>query len=168
MYAFYNCPVLNSFTCYTIEPPTLNGNAFNSYTAAVYVPVSAVATYKEAEVWSKFENHIDALPSYVYLTIKQSIGGAVKARLNVGESYNFNVQPVAGVKLLSVLYNGVDVTKQLVENTYVTPAITEDSELVVNFDSDSGQSRKGDMNGDDKLDASDVVLLVNAVMEEGK
>jgi hypothetical protein len=50
----------------------------------------------------------------------------------------------------------------------VTPAITEDSELVVNFDSDSGQSRKGDMNGDDKLDSSDVVLLVNAVMEEGK
>ena len=69
---------------------------------------------------------------------------------------------------MSVLYNGTDVTKQLVENTYTTPAITEDSELVVNFDSDSGLSRKGDMNGDTKLDASDVVLLVNAVMNEGK
>jgi hypothetical protein len=143
----------------------LNENAFNSYTTAVYVPVSAVDAYKEAEVWKKFGNHIQALPSYVYLTIKQSIGGAVKARLNVGESYNLNVQPVAGVKLLSVLYNGTDVTKQLVENTYVTPAITEDSELVVNFDSDSGQSKKGDMNGDNKLDATDVVLLVDEVMK---
>ncbi len=166
--SFYNCPDLNSFTCYSIEPPTLNADAFNSYTSVVYVPASAVEVYKTADVWSNFENKIEALPSYVYLTIKQSIGGSVKARVNVGESYNFNVQPVEGTKLLSVLYNGTDVTKQLVENTYTTPAITEDSELVVNFDSDSGLSRKGDMNGDTKLDASDVVLLVNAVMNEGK
>ena len=164
--AFYNCTALNMFTCYSIEPPSLSKDAFSSYTSTVYVPASAVETYRTAEVWSKFVPHIEALPSYVYLTIKQSNGGAVKARLNVGESYNFTIQPTEGVKLLSVLYNGTDVTKQLVDNTYTTPAITEDSDLVVNFDSDSGQGRKGDMNGDNKLDAADVVLLVDEVMKE--
>ena len=164
--AFNYCSALNQFYSYTIEPPTLNGEAFSSYNSTVYVPASAVDAYKTAEVWSKFVPHIEALPSYVYLTIKQSNGGAVKARLNVGESYNFTIQPTEGVKLLSVLYNGTDVTKQLVENTYTTPAITEDSDLVVNFDSDSGQGRKGDMNGDNKLDAADVVLLVDEVMKE--
>ena len=166
--AFYGCSSLNSFTCYTVEPPTLNEEAFSSYNSVVYVPASAVEAYKKAEVWSKFGTHIEALSSYVYLTIKQSNGGAVKARLNVGESYNFTIQPTEGVKLLSVLYNGTDVTKQLVENTYTTPALTEDSDLVVNFDSDSSQGRKGDMNGDNKLDAADVVLLVDEVMKEEK
>ena len=164
--AFYNCPALKSFTCYSVEPPTLNGEAFSSYTSAVYVPVSAVNEYKAADVWKKFGTYIEALPSYVYLSIKQSIGGSVKARLNVGESYNFSIQPANGVKLNSILFNGTDVTKQMVENTYVTPAITEDSELVVNFDTDNSQSRKGDMNGDNKLDAADVVLLVDKVMKE--
>ena len=166
--AFYNCTSLISFSCYSVEPPALNESAFSSYKSNtyVYVPASAVETYRMAEVWSNFGTHIEALPSYVYLTIKQSNGGAVKARLNVGESYNFTIQPTEGVKLLSVLYNGTDVTKQLVENTYSTPALTEDSDLVVNFDSDSGQGRKGDMNGDNKLDAADVVLLVDEVMKE--
>ena len=166
--AFYNCTALNMFTCYSIEPPSLSKDAFSSYTSTVCVPALAVETYRTAEIWSNFGTHIEALPSYVYLTIKQSNGGAVKARLNVGESYNFTIQPTEGVKLLSVLYNGTDVTKQLVENTYTTPALTEDSDLVVNFDSDSGQGRKGDMNGDNKLDAADVVLLVDEVMKEEK
>ena len=166
--AFYNCKSLISFSCYSIEPPSLNKDAFSSYTSTVCVPASAVETYRTAEVWEKFGNHIEALPSYVNLAIKQSNGGVVRARLNVGESYNFIIQPTEGVKLLSVLYNGTDVTKQLVENTYTTPAITEDSDLVVNFDSDSGQGRKGDMNGDNKLDAADVVLLVDEVMKEEK
>jgi hypothetical protein len=130
------------------------------------VPTSAVEAYKQDEVWSKFGTKIQSFPSYVYLTIKQSTGGVVKARLNVGESYNLMVQPADGITLKSLLFNGTDVTKQLVENTYVTPAITEDSELVVIYDPDPSQARKGDMNGDSKLDAQDVVLLVNEVMNE--
>jgi hypothetical protein len=144
----------------------LNKEAFSSYTSSICVPASAVEAYKTAEVWVNFGNHIETLPSYVYLTIKQGNGGIVKARLNVGESYNFTVQPTEGAKLLSVLYNGTDVTKQMVENTYTTPAITEDAEMIVNYDSGSGAFRKGDMNGDNKLDAADVVLLVNEVMNE--
>ena len=164
--AFYNCSALNMFSCYSVEPPSLDKSAFSSYTTSVCVPASAVEAYKTAEVWVNFGNHIEALPSYVYLTIKQGNGGIVKARLNVGESYNFTVQPTEGAKLLSVLYNGTDVTKQMVENTYTTPAITEDAEMIVNYDSGSGAFRKGDMNGDNKLDAADVVLLVNEVMNE--
>ena len=163
--AFCSCPALKSFTCYTIEPPTLNEEAFSSYTSAVYVPASAVDAYKAADVWKKFGTNILAMPSYTYLSIKQGLGGCVKVRLNVGESYNFNVQPSDGVKLKSLIFNGTDVTKQLIENTYVTPAITEDSELIVNFDSDSSLSQRGDMNGDNKLDATDVVLLVDEVMK---
>lgn len=61
---------------------------------------------------------------------------------------------------------GSGVTKQLIENTYVTPAITEDSELVVVFDSDSGQSKKGDLNNDGKVDVADHVELTEIIMSE--
>ena len=168
--AFTGCTVLKEITVMNTTPPVLGSSPFSNYAADLIVPASAVDTYKNKDIsglWASFAG-IQAYIEPVYLTIKQSLGGAVKVQMNVGESYNLNIQPVAGVKLLSVLYNGTNVTKQLVENTYVTPAITEDSELVVNFDSDSGQSKKGDMNGDNKLDATDVVLLVDAVMEEEK
>ena len=125
-----------------------------------------ILTFWPNDILTTLNFFIKSFPSYVYLTIKQSTGGVVKARLNVGESYNFMVQPADGITLKSLLFNGTDVTKQLVENTYVTPAITEDSELVVIYDPDPSQARKGDMNGDSKLDAQDVVLLVNEVMNE--
>ena len=166
MFAFFSCPALKSFTCYTIAPPSLDETAFDAYTTAVYVPVDAVDAYKQDEVWSNFGNNIQSFPSYVYLTIKQSTGGVVKARLSVGETYNFYVQPADGVNLKSISFNGTDVTKQLVENTYVTPAITEDSELVVVFDSDSGQSKKGDLNNDGKVDVADHVELSKIIMNE--
>ena len=119
--AFTSCNVLKKITVMNTTPPTLGSDPFANYAADLFVPASAVDTYKNKDLsgaWASFTG-IQAFVEPLFLT-----------------------------------------------NTYTTPAITEDSELVVNFDSDSGQGRKGDMNGDNKLDAADVVLLVDEVMKE--
>lgn len=54
---FYGCTNLSSIVCYAFEPPVCN-NTFSEFTNAqnctVYVPLSAIALYEEAEGWKDF------------------------------------------------------------------------------------------------------------------
>ena len=168
--AFTSCKVLKKITVMNTTPPTLGSDPFANYAADLFVPTSAVDTYKNKDLsgaWSGFTG-IQAFVEPLFLTIKQGNGGIVKLQVSAGEKCTCHLVPLTleTGKLNSVTYNGIDVTNQLVDNTYTTPSITGDSELVVNFDSDSSQGRKGDMNSDNILDASDVVLLVDEVMKE--
>ena len=166
--AFNNCPALVSFTSYSVDVPSLNENGFSSYDAALYVPSSAVEAYKADKIWGKFGNKISALANSVYMTLKHGNSGSVKIPVNTGERYSYTIQPPAGGKIKSVTFNGTDVTAQLVDNTYLTPAITEDSEMAVLFDSDQASGETGDLNGDTKVDAADVVRLVNIIVDRNK
>ena len=53
--AFKLCKALSKITCYALTPPTIGNNAFNGILdSVVYVPVSALELYKEAEGWKDF------------------------------------------------------------------------------------------------------------------
>jgi len=54
--AFENCKNLNSITCYAKTPPMVDYPAFIGMTegATLYVPVSSVELYKEADGWKDF------------------------------------------------------------------------------------------------------------------
>ena len=54
-YAFYNCSSLSSISVYASTPPTIGYNAFYGIAdSIVYVPVSAVPLYQQAEGWKDF------------------------------------------------------------------------------------------------------------------
>lgn len=62
-YAFYNCNGIYSLTLYGTTPPTLGTNALygTSSNLKIYVPSSAVNTYKTAHRWSDYANNIYAI-----------------------------------------------------------------------------------------------------------
>lgn len=67
-YAFYNCSSLTSITIRSITPPTLD-STYNytfpttSQRYTIYVPASAVNTYKTTSKWSTWSSRIQAIPS---------------------------------------------------------------------------------------------------------
>lgn len=67
--AFMGCTALESLTVKATTPPTLGTSAFantplaGSGTGKIYVPAASVDTYKEANVWSQYASHIEAIPS---------------------------------------------------------------------------------------------------------
>ena len=61
---FGNCTKLKTITCLPINPPSLDSLGFQNATALVniYVPASAVDTYKAASNWSAYASKISAIP----------------------------------------------------------------------------------------------------------
>ena len=51
--AFDNCSSIESFTCYSMRPPTVNNGAFRNvdYSTIVYVPADYLNTYKMHDFW---------------------------------------------------------------------------------------------------------------------
>lgn len=69
-YAFANLPYLETITFLSETPPTIDsffidvicGSLTDSGTVTIYVPASAVDTYKSATNWSEYADKIQAIP----------------------------------------------------------------------------------------------------------
>lgn len=59
--AFRNCSNLTSITVNRITPPSLSESAFYGSTCPIYVPASAVDTYKSASDWASYADRIQAI-----------------------------------------------------------------------------------------------------------
>ena len=59
-YAFQNCYSLGSVTLHSTTPPTLDGESVftNTNNCPIYVPCSAVDTYRNANLWSSYASRI--------------------------------------------------------------------------------------------------------------
>lgn len=82
---------------------------------------SLAVTFKQMEVET------------VSFTISSSEGGSLKQEIPVGSSTAYQIFPTENWKINTITFNGVDVTSELVDNQYTTPAITENSILSVVF-----------------------------------
>ena len=56
-YAFYDCRAIETITCYSQRPPTVNNSAFSNldYSTIVYVPADYLETYKMHDVWGLYD-----------------------------------------------------------------------------------------------------------------
>ena len=62
-YAFDSCSSLTSVICNATTPPTCGVSVFyNTNDCPIYVPASAVDTYKAASNWSRYASRIQAIP----------------------------------------------------------------------------------------------------------
>lgn len=76
------------------------------------------------------------LPSDPFLTIKQADNGSVSMQVSKGSVYTFTIATSVGWKIHSVSFNNIDVTGQLNNNTFTTPAIISNSMLSVVYEQD--------------------------------
>lgn len=114
-----------------------------------------------------FDTHYD--DDYSLLSIKQADNGNVKLKVGNWRRYNVTFEPAEGWKIHSVSFNGTDVTNLLSsDNSYKTPEITEDSELIVVYVSD--QSAIDDIHSDSSsakvVGSSGNIMISNA--EDGE
>jgi len=72
--AFYYANAMTSITCESTTPPTLTGTNTFDYTnnCPIYVPASAVNTYKAASGWSSYQARITAIVASSELKIGSS------------------------------------------------------------------------------------------------
>ena len=80
------------------------------------------------------------------MTIRQGEGGTIKQKVNIGETYRYDIIPDAGWLLHSVTFNNEDVTMQLVDGTYTTPAMTENGVLSIVYEQEGSDVRVVDAN----------------------
>jgi hypothetical protein len=130
---FDGCNYIKTLTLMSPEPPTIGDYAFSNYKTTLRVPAQSVSLYKEHEGWKKFEK-IEAIEDQLYLTIRQADANALRLAVNVGQTYCFDILPDDKWLVHSVTFNGEDVTQQMVDGSYTTPALTTNSTLIVVFE----------------------------------
>jgi len=140
-----DCSQLKSLTVMSPEVPAVNNNSFANYNATLYVPQQSVADYLAHDIWKKFAK-VEAFEGTVYLTIRQAEQGSVRQAVNLGEPYRLSILPEEGWNVHSVTFNGTDVTGQLVDNTYTTPALTVNSVIAIVFGQGDSAVRSIDAN----------------------
>lgn len=88
----------------------------------------------------------------IYLSIKQADNGNVKLKAGKWNSYQFVFAPAEGWVIHSVSFNGKDVTDKIAsDNSYWTPEITENSELVVVYASSESAIEEVESNSSAKV-----------------
>ena len=132
--SFYNCPALRTITLPSEKVPDVNSESFNSYNATLYVPEAALSDYKAHATWKKFAQILPIVEN-LYLIIAQSESGRVMMPVTKGMNYAVVIEAEEGWKVNSVTYNGTDVTEQLENGVFTTPAMYESGELRVAYES---------------------------------
>lgn len=77
-----------------------------------------------------------------YLSIKSADNGSIAQEIEKGKSYSFVITPSEGWDIESVSFNGENVTSQLEDNRYTTPAISSDSELNIVYKQEGNTNAK--------------------------
>lgn len=118
---------------YQLESLIVNGE---DVTANVESDVYSFVVTGSVTISASFEYDYNPEPEVpIFLSIKQADGGCVKMRVYKWDSYGFIIEPTEGWRVHSVTFNGVDVTDYVHEDgTFYTPDITNNSEMVVAFE----------------------------------
>lgn len=132
--SFRGCTAMKTLTILTANVPDADNYSFDNFNVALIVPSQSVSAYKQHGVWGKFSS-VTAYTIPVYLSIRQAEGGVVKHAVNVGERYTYLIELDNEWKVNTVTFNGEDVTEQLIDNAYTTPALTSSSILRVSYES---------------------------------
>lgn len=159
-YAFAECRQLTNLTVEALQPADLGEYVFRyvrTDQCVLSIPTGTFYDYMSAPQWGAFvemRKNIDVIVgegANLYFTsgdseaaartfnraaaIGQSSGAKVKdgSSLYVKENDNaiFQMKPEENVQISKVLYNGKDVTSELVDGTYTTPNITDASSFEV-------------------------------------
>lgn len=167
----FECNDLLSVTSYITEPFNTSigsGNNIdkifseNTYrNGTLYVPVDTKELYSRYDGWRDFLKIVEKEDVFYYLSIQDSSNGTVDMKVKNGSKCTLRISPKDGKTIKNVYFNDDDVTSQLnSENNYTTPAITANSTLRVVYKGD----KRGDLNGDDKVDVADHVELSKIIL----
>ncbi len=176
--AFAECKELTDVYCYAKSVPSTKSDAFaDSYIEYVtlHVPTTSIDAYKSAAPWSGFKTFMGldgTLPDNPAEETKKCATptiSLVDSKLKFsceteGVEYVSEVTFVDGKKYYD---NEVSLTGVYKVSVYATKSGYDNSDVATaKFTMSSGSGIKGDVNGDGKVDVSDVVGTANIILQK--
>ena len=97
--------------------------------------------------------------------IKGFVEDGLSMYVQNGDSVTFLIQPEAGYVIESVSYGGEDVTTQIVDGVFITPAVSgKNIKLQVSFAKETANVLLGDVNGDGEVNVTDITTLISYIL----
>lgn len=92
-------------------------------------------SYKLNNVTANENFYVSFSEKPITLTISHADNASLRTIINKGSSFTYEILPTLGWTINTVTFNNQDVTSQLVNNSYTTPAITASSTLNISLQS---------------------------------
>lgn len=178
--AFANCHELKDVYCYAEKVPFTKTDAFDgSYIdyVTLHVPDASVASYKNTAPWNGFGSIVglngESLPKCATPTINYENGKISFACDTEGVTF---FSELTNVDANKYYFDEISVSGKYIVKVYATKEGYQDSdtatlEFQVSSSGEPGgtteEGKKGDLNGDNEVNAADMVTLVNIIMGEG-
>ena len=176
--AFATCTELTDVYCYAKSVPSTRSDAFaDSYIeyATLHVPTTSIDAYKAAAPWSGFktfmgldgtlpDNPTEETKKCATPTISLVDGELQFSCETEGVEYVSEVSFVDGKQYFG---SKVSLTGVYKVSVYATKSGYDNSDVATaKFTMSSGSGIKGDVNGDGKVDVSDVVGTANIILQK--
>ena len=181
-WAFSGCSAIEEIISKAKTPPACGSQALediNIWECKLYVPDGCMAAYEEADPWMNFfykEEGEGTLPQggdnpddskkcgTPTITID---GSSVKFGCNTsGVIFHYTI--TSSDTKSDVTNSGFEVKNSYTITVYATKEGYTDSEVASKSFQVAGAGKKGDVNGDDKVDVADHVELTKIIMEQGQ
>ena len=179
--AFYNCYNLQSITITNPNPPSCVSNdtftCSTSYVRDVYdiynyttlhIPMGSKEAYSSAQEWRYFNKikedmEIDGKVYYAKLSVKQGTSGYTELPVKADETYTIYIGALGNSKINAVTFNGKDVTDQIVDGYYTTPAIKAKSTLSISYEDINTTNVKEISNPDLKVTGNEGEINITGI-----
>lgn len=145
--------------------PSITANDFDfSHSCELYVPIGTSTIYQLQNYWRWFDI-LEYLPEEeAYLTIMGVYGVILQQAVETGKTYKYLLDNKKNGKIVSVTFNGEDVTADVTDGKYTTPKITGNSEIYVEYDNQP----LGDTNLDGKVNVNDITRTAEIILLRAK
>ena len=174
--AFATCKELTDVYCYAKSVPSIDSDAFTySYIryATLHVPTTSIDAYKRAAIWSGFktfmgldgtlpDNPAEETKKCATPTIKY-IGGKLLFECET-EGVEFVYSITTPANTINRTVNNVDMPHTNIVSVYAKKEGYQNSDVATEDIDVCGL--KGDVNGDGKVDVSDVVGTANIILQK--
>lgn len=156
-YAFKNCYRLTTIICLNPVPPTCAGirtfecssgvrDKYDVYNyATLHVPMGSKEVYSSAYEWRYFNKIKEDMEMggnvyYANLVVQQGAEGYTRQQVKTEEQYIIYIGSYGINKINTVLFNGKDVTNEVINGYYTTPEIKGESILSISYEIDDAIS----------------------------
>lgn len=179
--AFYNCYNLQSITITNPTPPScVSKETFTcstSYVRDIYdiynyttlhIPMGSKEAYSSAQEWRYFNKikedmEIDGKVYYAKLSVKQGTSGYTELPVKADETYTIYIGALGNSKINAVTFNGKDVTDQVKDGYYTTPAIKAKSTLSISYEESNTTNVKEISNPELKVTGNEGEINISGI-----
>ncbi len=176
---FSGCYNLQSITVNKVTPPSMGEGVFKCSTGVrdaydvysyvtLHIPMGSKDAYSSAREWRYFNKIKEDMEQngkvyYAKLAVKQGTTGYTEQPVKADETYTIYIGSLGNSKINAVTFNGEDVTDQVKDGYYTTPAIKAKSVLSISYEDINTTNVKEISNPDLKVTGNEDEIKITGI-----